>query len=122
MDNTAGTAPQQADSTQVTATPQSEKNLVNLVYLLQTLGFVLGITFIAAIIVNLIKRSDMTSEVARSHMRWQLRTGLWSAGWMVLGSILSIVLIGYVIILIAVVWTLWRIIKGWLAASNDQPI
>ena len=93
-----------------------------MVYILQALGFLIGITFIAAIIVNLIKKGDMQSELAKSHMSWQLRTGLWSFAWCVIGGMTMMLIVGYFIVIGAVIWTIYRVVRGWLALSDNKPI
>lgn len=100
----------------------SERSLAQMVYILQALGFLIGITFIAAIIVNLIKKGDMQTELAKSHMSWQLRTGLWSFAWCVIGGITMVFLVGYLIMMGAVIWTIYRVVRGWLALSDDKLI
>jgi len=55
----------QADPTDSSAMSSSEKKTIQLVYFLQALGFVFGLTFIAAAIINYVKRADMTSDSAK---------------------------------------------------------
>ena len=100
----------------------SERSLTQMVYILQALGFLIGITFIAAIIVNLIKKGDMQSELAKSHMSWQLRTGLWSFAGCVIGGMTMMLIVGYFIVIGAVIWTIYRVVRGWLALSDNKPI
>lgn len=101
-----------------------EKSNVNLVYLLQALGFVLGITFIAAVIVNFLRKAEAEagSEFYRSHNRYQLSTGLWSCLWSVVGFVTSFILVGYVVLLVNFFWTLYRVIRGFMAANDGKAI
>lgn len=104
------------------AQAQSERKLAMIVYVLQGLGFIIGLTFIAAIVINFLKKNEMTTNLAKSHMSWQLRTGVWSAGWSILGIILSVIAIGYIVIAINVIWTLYRVIRGAMALNEDKVI
>ncbi|EAZ97453.1 probable transmembrane protein [Marinobacter sp. ELB17] len=100
----------------------SEKKTIQLVYFLQALGFVFGLTFIAAAIINYVKRADMTSYLAKSHMSFQLRTFWWSVIWTTLSMALSLVIIGYFTLIAAVCWTLYRVIKGFIRLNDNKPI
>ncbi len=101
--------------------PESEKGDVTLVYILQAVGFFFGVTFLAAVIVNYVKKDDVRSEIARSHFRWQIRTFWFSALWCVVGTVLAFVVVGYFIILANVCWTLYRVIRGWLRLNDGKP-
>lgn len=101
---------------------EKEKNNVTLVYILQAIGFIVGLTFIAAVIVNYIQRNELQSELARSHFRWQIRTFWFSVLWVVIGGLLAFVIVGYFILLANVVWTLYRVIKGWIRLNNNQAM
>ena len=52
---------------------QATKNLTAIVYALQAVGFLLGITWVVAIIVNYVKKEDVKGTWLESHFRWQIR-------------------------------------------------
>lgn len=104
------------------ATTQSEGKITQLVYILQAVGIFIGITFLAAVIVNYVKRGELTSELQKSHFRWQIRTFWWSFLWMVIGSALVVVVVGYFIVLANLVWTIYRIARGWLRLNDGKPM
>lgn len=104
------------------ATTQSEGRVTQLVYILQALGLVVGITFLAAVIVNYVKRGELTSELQKSHFRWQIRTFWFSLLWMVIGSVLAVVVVGYFIVIANLVWTIFRIARGWLRLNDGKPM
>lgn len=106
--------------TQTSVNPD-EKKVVQIVYILQALGFVFGLTFIAAVIVNYVKRGDMESDFAKSHMSFQIRTFWWSTIWSVLSIILTFVIIGYVTLFINFAWTLYRVIRGFIKMNENKP-
>jgi hypothetical protein len=77
-----------------TATPASDKPLRDIttaVYALQAAGFLVGVTFIAAVIINYIKLPDVAGTVYESHFRWQIRTFWWGLGWTVLGALTFVI-------------------------------
>lgn len=91
-------------------------------YLLQALGFIVGLTFIAAVIVAYIKRDEAGDSWVASHYRWQIRTFWFSLLWMVLGAVLTFFVIGWLILIFAMIWTLYRIIRGWLCFADGRPM
>ncbi|WP_339803000.1 hypothetical protein [uncultured Marinobacter sp.] len=113
------------DSTVSTVSPaglESEKGKVTLVYALQAIGFVVGLTFIAGVIVNYIQRNELQGDLAKSHFRWQIRTFWFSLLWVIIGSLLAIVFVGYIVIVANLIWTLYRVIKGWIRLNNNQAM
>lgn len=98
------------------------KTIATLVYALQALSFLLGITFVIAVIVSYVKRSDVRGTWLESHFRWQIRTFWFSVLWTVIGVVTSYVLVGYLVLGIALVWLIYRIVKGWLRLMDNQPM
>lgn len=109
------------ESGQTSKLSESERSSLMLVYILQAAGFLTGISFIAAVIVNYVKRPDLVSEIAKDHCNYQIRTFWWSAGWCILSAILAIVLVGYLTMFIAVIWTAYRIIRGLTRLNDGRP-
>ena len=96
--------------------------LTRIVYILFAVGLFLPLTFIAGVIVNYIKIDDVRGTWLESHFRWQIRTFWWGLLWMVLGVVLSLVVVGYFILLAAAIWVLYRIIKGWLRLEEGKEM
>lgn len=99
-----------------------QKNLVLIVYILQALSFLVGVTFIAAVIVDYIKRDELRGTWLESHINWQIRTFWWALLWMVIGTILFVVVVGAVIMFAATVWVIYRIVRGWLAFNDGKEL
>ena len=59
---------------QVFPGPLTAQNLTQLVYLLQALGFLIGITWLVAVVINYVKLDDVRGTWMESHFRWQIRT------------------------------------------------
>lgn len=98
------------------------KKWATIVYLLQALSFLVGITAIAGVIINYIKRDDVRGTVAESHFNWQIKTFWWSLAWAVLGMISLSIFIGAFILLANTIWVIYRIIKGWLRLNDNKPV
>ncbi len=101
---------------------EEQKNLVLVVYILQALSFLVGVTFIAAVIVDYVKRDELRGTWLETHVNWQIRTFWWALLWMVIGTILFVVVIGGLIMLAATVWVIYRIVRGWLAFNDGKAL
>ena len=92
--------------------------------------FVFSLPSIIAVVMNYIRRSEARGTWLESHFRWQLRT-FWTVaiasllvllafGWLVL------VLIGIPLLILSFFiigsWAGYRILRGWLALTKDQPL
>ena len=98
------------------------KNIVMMVYLLQALSFLWGVTAIVGVVVNYVKREDARGTIYESHFDWQIRTFWWGLLWIVIGLVLAIVLVGFAVLFVAWVWAIYRVVKGWLKLSDGKPV
>jgi uncharacterized membrane protein len=101
----------------------SLKNVAMMVYLLQALSFLWGVTAIVGVIVNYVKRDDARGTVYESHFDWQIRTFWWGLLWLVVGALLIIALgLGFLVMFVAWIWAIYRVVKGWLKLSEGKPV
>lgn len=100
----------------------SARQLAALVYALQAASFLVGITFIAAVIVNYVKCREVAGTWLESHFTWQIRTFWWSFLWGVLGVVLMVVVVGIFILIADALWVLYRIVKGWLNLNDGKAM
>ena len=96
--------------------------LATIVYALQALGFFLGITWIVGVVIDYVKLDDVKGTWLESHFRWQIRTFWWGLLWGLVGTVLLLVLVGWLVLLAAGIWVINRIVKGWLALSEGKPV
>ena len=101
---------------------QSLKTITTVVYVLQALSFFIGLTFIAAVIVNYIKKSEVEGTWLESHFLWQIRTFWFSVLWSIIGFVLVFVLVGYLVLLADAIWVIYRIVKGWMKLSEGKEM
>ena len=104
------------------AAPEKNKTLTMVIYALQALGFLVGISWIVAVVMNYVKKEEVAGTWLESHFRWQIRTFWYGLLWGVLGAILLLVLVGYLVLLAAAVWVIYRIVKGWLYLNDNKPL
>lgn len=89
-------------------------------------AFVFGWPSIIAVILNYVVRGEARGTWLESHWRWQLRTFWWAFLWCLVAGLLVLTLVGiplaWLLILIAGLWVLYRVIRGWLALSDRRPL
>jgi uncharacterized membrane protein len=110
------------------------KNIAWIVYVLQAISGFLGFTFIVAVIINYVKRSEVKGTWLESHFTWQIRTFWFSAlfffvpGTFVLAedpnTLLTrlIYVISYVVCCVWVIALIYRICKGMIRLTANKPI
>lgn len=97
------------------------KQMALIVYILYFVGFATGITAAAGVVLAHMNASD-ADETYRTHFVYQIRTFWFGLLTLIVGTILTFVLIGYLVFAWFAVWTLVRCIKGVMRLTNDQPI
>lgn len=104
--------------------PKSLVTITTAVYVLLAIGILPPFfpAFIAAVIINYVKRDDVRGTFLESHFRWQMRTFWFGLLWLALGVLTWLILIGYVITLAGFIWIMYRIIKGWLDLVDRKPM
>jgi uncharacterized membrane protein len=101
----------------------SLKQLTLITYVLYALShFSGGLTALVAIIINYVKLGDAAGTLYESHFRWQMRTFWWGLLWATLGFITIFIVIGFGILFANFVWTLYRIVKGFLNWNDNKPM
>ncbi len=112
--------------TEMTTTPEdtlrSNKTLTWVIYGLYAASFLVGITSIVAIIMNYVKRGDVAGTFLESHFTWQIRTFWISLIVGIIGFVLTLVLIGFLVLLLDAVWVIYRLVMGALKLNENKPI
>ena len=101
---------------------QGLKTVTTVVYALQALSFLWGITAIVGVIINYVKREDARGTVYESHFDWQIRTFWWGLAWFVVGLVLAILVVGVLVLFVAWIWMIYRVVKGWLKLIDGKPV
>jgi len=100
----------------------SKKTIATVVYALQAASVLFGVTFIIAVIINYVKKSDVSGTWLESHFRWQIRTFWFSLLWSITGLIGVFFIIGYFVFFANAVWVIYRIAKGWLYLNDGKEM
>jgi uncharacterized membrane protein len=119
LDSTAGGARAAAGA----VTPERElalRRLTALVYGLQAVSLVVGVTSIAGVIVNYLKRREVAGTWLESHFDWQIRTFWLSLLWGLAGLATAAFLVGFLVLLVTAVWFVYRVVKGWTDLNEGR--
>ena len=100
----------------------SSQRLTLIIYILYLASFFIGITAIAAIIINYLTKDEVANTYLASQFRWQIRTFWFAVLWTAIGFITVFLAIGYVILLANGIWMLYRMIRGLLALNERKPL
>jgi uncharacterized membrane protein len=102
---------------------RSLRTLTHVLYALYAVYWLTGgISVLVAIIINYLKRSETIGTPFEAHFEWQIRTFWMGLIGHLIGVSLFIVLIGVPILWAVAIWTLYRIIKGWLYLYDNKPL
>lgn len=100
----------------------AQKTITTMVYALQAISFLLGITYIVAIIINYVKKDAVRGTWLESHFRWQIRTFWFSLLWSAIGIVGMFFIIGYAVLIANAIWVIYRIVKGWLRLNEGKDM
>lgn len=98
------------------------KQTGTVIYILYLIGIVIGIVTIAGVIMAYLKRDDAAGTYLESHMTYLIRT-FWIALIVgIVGTILSAVGVGVIILIVLLVWYIYRVVKGFVAFNDGRPV
>ena len=96
-------------------------NIPQLVYLLFFAGFVIAPAALVAVVLAYVNRDDAT-PLARSHYDFQIATFWKGLILVVVGVILTFFLVGWLVLLFWLIWTVIRLVKGFTNLSKNLPM
>ncbi|HVV69726.1 MAG TPA: hypothetical protein VHE99_11970 [Gammaproteobacteria bacterium] len=104
--------------------PKDDKNynITVIIYALQAASFIVGITFLIAVIMNYVKRKDVENTWLASHFTWQIRTFWYALLWLIIGGVTTFIIIGFPILIVTTIWVIYRIAKGWIYVYDKKPM
>jgi len=82
------------------------------------------VLLLVAFFLDLFKREDAQGNWQASHFSWRIRSVLWAGGLYIVTIPLWLLFIipGWIAWAVISLWFLYRVIRGWLAMSNRQPM
>lgn len=117
----------QGEDTPDTDKGLTQRQLIHLMYVLFAVGILsagfLGAAAVAAVVLAYLKRGDMVGTVYAGHIDWIIRTFWWGLLWLVLSALAAFIFIGFITGVVAMVWIIYRLAKGWLAhCAGETPL
>ncbi|RUO64892.1 DUF4870 family protein [Idiomarina ramblicola] len=98
------------------------KKLALVGYILYALSLIIPFASIAAVILAYLKRSEARGTWLESHFNWLIKTFWIAVVGTIIGLILMFVIIGYLVLLAVTLWVIYRVVRGWLALSENKPV
>lgn len=96
---------------EVTQQAPSSEGTAKVVYILYLVGIIFGLTGIIGVVMAYINKRE-APDWLQTHYQFQIRTFWIGLLYVLIGMILSIILIGYLVLLFWVVWLVIRCVKG----------
>ncbi|HUP08566.1 MAG TPA: hypothetical protein VMU47_15515 [Caldimonas sp.] len=74
--------------------------------------------------IDLFKKDEAAGTWQESHFRWRIRSVLWAGGLYLLTAPLWLLFLipGWIAWGLISLWFLYRVVRGWLALSNHEPM
>ena len=107
------------DTTRQPIVPSTDIALI--VYILYFLGYFTGITAIIGVIMAHVQ-VDTADPMLATHYRFQIRTFWIGLLYIVVGTVLSLIVIGAAVLVWWFIWSVIRIVKGALLAAEGRPV
>ena len=98
------------------------RTITMVIYGLQALSFLMGVSAIVALVINYVKRDEVRGTLYESHFDWQIKSFWWGLLWFVVGMALAVVLVGGLVLFVAYIWMIYRVVKGWLKLMDGKPV
>ena len=94
---------------------------VKLIYILYLIGLIFGITAIIGVVMAYVNKDDAQPDWLKSHYEFLIGT-FWKGLIIgIAGALLSVIFIGFLIILFLYVWLILRCVKGMKYLSEEKP-
>jgi len=89
-------------------------------------SFVASLPSIAAVILNYWNQNAVRGTWLESHFRWQIRTFWFAVLWIAVSALMVVTIIGVpfalALLLIAGLWILYRVVRGWWNLMQRQAM
>lgn len=99
----------------------SAKQNAQIAYVLMLLGMFTGILWFVGAIWAMLKIGDARGTRFEDHYSNIIRVFIIGLVLSVVGGILTIILIGWLVLLAVFVWSVFKIVKGLVRLSDNQP-
>lgn len=84
--------------------------------------FTFALTAIVGLAIAYVKRGDLAGTPFESHMTSAIRTFWITLLFVIIGLLLSLVVVGYLVLILLMIWNIFRIVRGLIRAVDGKPI
>ena len=115
-------------NTNATELPDAEKlkflkKLATTVYVCQVFAvMMIGLPLVAAVAINFYKRNEVQGTWLESHFNWQIKTTWIALAGFALAGLTFEAGIGFYVLMVTIVWLIYRIAIGWNTLNDNKPI
>ena len=110
-------------ATNVVNTPSSDvKNYVFIAYVTYAVGLLILFTPVVGVIMAYVKRDEAQGTIYASHIDYLIKTFWVSLVGTVLGTFTTLILIGWLILLVTAIWFIYRVVIGLIKLNEDKPV
>ena len=107
----------------VVNTPSSDvKNYVFIAYVTYAVGLLILFTPVVGVIMAYVKRDEAQGSIYASHIDYLIKTFWVSLVGTVLGTFTTLILIGWLILLVTAIWFIYRVVIGLIKLNEDKPV
>ena len=111
-----------SDPTQVSVDPATQGN-ANLIYILYLISIVVGVTGLVGVIMAYLGKGEAAGNpTLTSHYNNQINIFWEMLLYTLIGVVLTMVLIGVLVLIAALIWYIVRCVKGMQALSRGEAI
>ena len=104
-------------------TPNSDvKNYVFIAYVTYAVGLLILFTPVVGVIMAYVKRDEAQGSIYASHIDYLIKTFWVSLVGTVLGTFTTLILIGWLILLVTAIWFIYRVVIGLIKLNEDKPV
>ncbi|MEZ5918101.1 MAG: DUF4870 domain-containing protein [Parvularculaceae bacterium] len=103
------------------STDPSQKGNANLIYILYLVGLAAGITAVVGLVMAYMAK-DKGPEWLQSHYRNQINLFWKMIVYFIIGVVLTVIMIGFLVMLAATIWYIVRVIQGMQALNRNEAI
>ena len=110
-------------ATNVVNAPSSDvKNDVFIAYVTYAVGLLILFTPVVGVIMAYVKRDEAQGSIYASHIDYLIKTFWVSLVGTVLGTFTTLILIGWLILLVTAIWFIYRVVIGLIKLNEDKPV
>ena len=110
-------------ATNVVNAPSSDvKNYVFIAYVTYAVGLLILFTPVVGVIMAYVKRDEAQGSIYASHVDYLIKTFWVSLAGTVLGTFTTLILIGWLILLVTAIWFIYRVVIGLIKLNEDKPV